>query len=113
MRSRGVGPTGEDGRHDLESTGDHPDPRALRRRRAHRAGGLAGLPPADAAAQVRRVDRRAVEDAERRAQRGSTGLAATADLLDAALADSRDLDDTWGTAAALSVRATIARARGE
>ncbi|MGK5672885.1 BTAD domain-containing putative transcriptional regulator [Micromonospora sp. URMC 106] len=47
------------------------------------------------------------------AQRGFTGLAATADLLDAALADFRDLDDTWGTAAALSVRATIARARGE
>ncbi|MCP2169432.1 BTAD domain-containing putative transcriptional regulator [Goodfellowiella coeruleoviolacea] len=47
------------------------------------------------------------------AQRGFAGLATTASLLDQALAAFRELDDRWGVAAALSVRATISRARGE
>lgn len=47
------------------------------------------------------------------AQRGFTDLADTSDLLDQALKSFRDLDDDWGTAAALSLRATIGRARGE
>ena len=50
---------------DLESTGDRPDHRTVRRRRAHHARRLARLPPADPAAQVRRPDRRAA--ARRRA----------------------------------------------
>ncbi|GAA3574430.1 BTAD domain-containing putative transcriptional regulator [Nonomuraea rosea] len=47
------------------------------------------------------------------AQRGFTGLSATSGLLAEALESCRALDDRWGVAAALSVRATIARARGE
>ncbi|MEV4201182.1 BTAD domain-containing putative transcriptional regulator [Micromonospora globbae] len=47
------------------------------------------------------------------ARRGFTDLAGTSDLLDQALKSFRDLDDGWGTAAALSLRATISRARGE
>ncbi|WP_433332194.1 BTAD domain-containing putative transcriptional regulator [Spirillospora sp. CA-294931] len=47
------------------------------------------------------------------ALRGFADLAVTAEILSTALAEFRALDDRWGVAAALGVRATIARARGE
>ncbi|GGM24144.1 SARP family transcriptional regulator [Streptomyces fumigatiscleroticus] len=47
------------------------------------------------------------------AQRGFTDLTATSALLQQALDALRELDDGWGLAAALSLRATIARARGD
>ncbi|GAA2078290.1 BTAD domain-containing putative transcriptional regulator [Actinomadura alba] len=47
------------------------------------------------------------------AHRGFTDLTATSTLLEQALDGFRELDDRWGLAAALSLRATIARARGD
>ncbi|TMR92323.1 BTAD domain-containing putative transcriptional regulator [Nonomuraea basaltis] len=47
------------------------------------------------------------------AHRGFTDLTVTSALLEQALDGFRELDDRWGVAAALSVRATIARARGD
>ncbi|MFI7639621.1 BTAD domain-containing putative transcriptional regulator [Nonomuraea sp. NPDC049400] len=47
------------------------------------------------------------------AHRGFTDLGLTSALLEQALDGFGELDDRWGTAAVLSVRATIARARGD
>jgi predicted ATPase len=47
------------------------------------------------------------------AHRGFTDLTVTSALLERALEGFRGLGDRWGTAAALTLRATIARARGD
>ncbi|MFG1997955.1 BTAD domain-containing putative transcriptional regulator [Spirillospora sp. NPDC048911] len=46
------------------------------------------------------------------AQRGFNDLSRTTELVGGALDEFRALDDRWGVAAALSVRATVGRARG-
>ncbi|WP_192809721.1 ATP-binding protein [Actinomadura rudentiformis] len=47
------------------------------------------------------------------AQRGFNDLDRTSELVGVALEEFRELDDRWGVAAALSVRATVGRARGD
>ncbi|GAB2583968.1 BTAD domain-containing putative transcriptional regulator [Streptomyces capparidis] len=46
-------------------------------------------------------------------RRGFADLATTAELLDRALEDFREQRDRWGVAAALTLRATVGRARGQ